>query len=156
MASARRREPADKVRLVDRGSADRQGKIYPNCPRTTTTSESQPHGGDGMEACQSVSTMPTSPEKFDPSVCCMAVNHDCTKQACKGSANSWQLSQSLAAVRPARHFPPHDCDETAACSSTQLHHIGRRLSSSGKPNHSSYLHCWCTAKLGASGPHPIT
>lgn len=28
-SSAVRREPADKVRLVDRGSADRQGKIYP-------------------------------------------------------------------------------------------------------------------------------
>lgn len=46
-ASAVRREPADKVRLVDRGSADRQGKIYPNVhgPQPHQTYPRQPGGG---------------------------------------------------------------------------------------------------------------
>lgn len=64
-ASAVRREPADKVRLVDRGSADRQGKIYPNVHRpqpTITLADEE------TEAYQSVSTMPTTPRKLDPSV----------------------------------------------------------------------------------------
>lgn len=94
------------------------------------------------EAYQIVSTMPTTPEKFDPSVVPVSITDGLG--GLKGSTNSWQLSRSVPVLRSALHFSLHDCDETTACSFDSIAHIGTRLSSSGKPKHSSYLHCWCT------------
>lgn len=74
-ASAVRREPADKVRLVDRGSADRQGKIYPNVHRPQPTRATL--ADEEMEAYQSVPTMPTTPRKLDPFVVPISITDGC-------------------------------------------------------------------------------
>lgn len=149
--SARRREPAVKVRLVDRDLPTGQGKIYPNWPRTTQPHQSEPYSDDEMEASQSVSRMPTRPGKLDPSVHCTAAFCGQASRPARHRRMAASYLLSVAAPRPARHFPLHDCDETTACSSTQLQRIGRQLSSSGKPNPLSYLHYWCAAKLVCIG-----
>lgn len=79
--SARRREPAVKVRLVDRDLPTGQGKIYPNWPRTTQLPhQTEPYGGLKMEASRSVSPTPTRPGKLDPSVHCSAAIYGCASE----------------------------------------------------------------------------
>lgn len=119
-----KREPADKVRLVDRGSADRQGKIYPISTGLNITNSTR---ADQMVACETVSTIPTTPEKFDPSVVRLSITNG--RGARKGSTNGWQLSRSVPALCSARHFPLHDCDETSACSFDSIATHGQCLSS---------------------------
>lgn len=67
------------------------------------------------EAYQSVLTMPTNSEKFDPS----GVRWSITS-GMGGLKGDWRIAgnclRSVPALQSARHSPLHDCDETTACS----------------------------------------